>query len=358
MKLLRDNHPEDAVEYPVIFRGGNDYPSFLTDALSSIPVASPVAILNSGSSMETGDDKTNDEATSNAVKCDNGLTAEGTNSVASPVAILNSGSSMETGDDKTNDEATFNTAECDNTEGTKSIHAVSHSKAIEVGAKNTPCQDNKLRYISKYLVQFVPDAKPQTKGTTVQISGARVLTSEKCATIIQECEEKKRKEQEEKERKKLLREKKKQEKEEEQRKKKALVAEKRAQAAEKRAQAAEKRAQAAEKNRVQAEKKAQAAAKKAEKEADKASQQANKPSRKRQTDGNMSTRSKLPRVDEGTVDSEAENVCCVCFQSYQGDLEDSDWVQCACNRWLYEDYITDVVHDVHGRELFCPYCCQ
>ena len=169
------------------------------------------------------------------VECDNGLSAEGTNPVASPVAILNSGSSMETGYDKTNDElATSNTAECDNTEGTKSIRAVSNNKAIEVGAKNTPSQDNKLRYISKYLVQFVPDAKPQTKGTTVQISGARVLTSEKCATIIQEREEKKRKEQEEKERKKLLREKKKQEKEEEQRKKKALVAEKRAQAAEKR----------------------------------------------------------------------------------------------------------------------------
>ena len=145
----------------------------------------------------------------------------------------------------------------------------------------------------------------------------------------------------------MLREKKKQEKEEEQRKKKALVAEKRA-------QAAEKRAQAAEKKRVQAEKKAQAAAKKAEKEADKASQ----PSRKRQTDDNVSTRSKLPRVNEGMVDSEAENVCCVCFQSYQGDLEDSDWLQCACNRWLHEDCITDVVLDVRGRELFCPYCCQ
>ena len=192
IKWLRDNHPEDAVEYPVLFTGGNDYPSYLTDALPSIPVASPVTILNSGSSMETGNDKTNDEATSNAVECDNGLSAEGTNPVASPVAILNSGSSMETGDDKTNDKlATSNTTECDNTEGTKSIRAVSNSKAIEVGAKNTPSQDNKLRYISKYLVQFVPDAKPQTKGTTVRFSGARVLTSEKCATIIQEREEKK-----------------------------------------------------------------------------------------------------------------------------------------------------------------------
>ena len=150
MKWLRDNHPEDAVEYPVLFTGGNDYPSSLTDTLPYIPVASPVAILNSGSSMETGNDKINDEATSNAVKC-NDVSAEGTNLVASPVAILNSGSSMETGDDKTNDEATSNTAECDNTEGTKSIRVVSNSKAIEVGAKNTPSQDNKLRYISKYV---------------------------------------------------------------------------------------------------------------------------------------------------------------------------------------------------------------
>ena len=61
--------------------------------------------------------------------------------------------------------------------------------------------------------------------------------------------------------------------------------------------------------RAQAEKKSQAAAKKAEKEANKASQQASKPSSKRQIDGNVSTRSKLPRVDEGTVDSEAENAC-------------------------------------------------
>ena len=146
-----------------------------------------------------------------------------------------------------------------------------------------------------------------------------------------------------------------------------MAAEKSAQAAEKRTQATEKRAQAAEtrsrgsscRKKGSTEKKAQAAAKKVEKEANKASQQANKPSRKRQTDVHVSTRSKLLRDDEGTVDSEAENIaCCVCFQCYQGDQEDSDWVQCACNRWLHEDCITDVVHDIHGRELFCPYCCQ
>ena len=44
--------------------------------------------------------------------------------------------------------------------------AVSNNKTKEVGAKNTPSHV-KLRYISKYLVQFVPDAKPQNKETTI-----------------------------------------------------------------------------------------------------------------------------------------------------------------------------------------------
>ena len=71
---------------------------------------------------------------------------------------------METGDDETNDEVTSNTVECDdglseiNAEGSNSMPAVSDSKTEEVGAKDTPSKGN--RYISKYLVQFVPDAKP------------------------------------------------------------------------------------------------------------------------------------------------------------------------------------------------------
>lgn len=38
--------------------------------------------------------------------------------------------------------------------------------------------DNKLRYISKYLIQFFPEAKPKNKETAVWISGAMVLTSD------------------------------------------------------------------------------------------------------------------------------------------------------------------------------------
>ena len=77
MKWLRENHPEFAAKYPAYCTGSNDdsdktnkgYPSSLTDSLCYLPVASPAAILTPGSSMETGDEITNDEATSGMVEC-------------------------------------------------------------------------------------------------------------------------------------------------------------------------------------------------------------------------------------------------------------------------------------------------
>jgi len=79
---------------------------------------------------------------------------------------------------------------------------------------------NKLRYISKYLVQFVPDAKPQTSETPVRISGARVLTGDKCIAILKEREEKRK---QDKERKKAEREQRKMAKEEGQKKKESTT---------------------------------------------------------------------------------------------------------------------------------------
>ena len=90
-------------------------------------------------------------------------------------------------------------------------------------------------YPFNHLVQFVPDAKPQSKQQMVRISGARVLTGDTCAVILQEREEKKQKEKAEKKKRKLLREQMKKEKEEELRRKKAALAQKKATAAEKRA---------------------------------------------------------------------------------------------------------------------------
>ena len=80
------------------------------------------------------------------------------------------------------------------------------SSSTKVTAVKNNKENDKLRYISKYLVQFVPDAKPRNKETAVRISEARVLMSDKCAAILKEHEEKIKKQQEEKERRKLERE--------------------------------------------------------------------------------------------------------------------------------------------------------
>ena len=70
--MVKENHPEAAAEYPAFFTGSNNgsdlgYTSSVTYSRSYLPVASPVGILTSGSSVETGDDVTNDEATSKTV---------------------------------------------------------------------------------------------------------------------------------------------------------------------------------------------------------------------------------------------------------------------------------------------------
>ena len=201
--MVKESHPEAAAEYPAFFTGNNDgsdleYPSSLTHLPSYLPVASPVAILTSGSSMETGDDVTNDEATSKTVECDDGLSETNaadsnmftkTNDLSkSTVAksVNNYEYSSEKLTEKSNNaagststvEITANNLPGDESNpeklSEKNVNtpvtgpAVSFDKTKEVGNKNTPSQDNgKLRYISKYLVQFVPDAKPQNKEATV-----------------------------------------------------------------------------------------------------------------------------------------------------------------------------------------------
>ena len=77
-----------------------------------------------------------------------------------------------------------------------------------------PEHEGALRYISKYLVQYVPVKQSKVSGMGKRAAGARVLTSDECAQILAEREEKKRKEQEEKEKRKSEREQKKKEREE------------------------------------------------------------------------------------------------------------------------------------------------
>ena len=79
--------------------------------------------------------------------------------------------------------------------------------------------DPELRYISKYLVQVIANATPKSSTSAAKrVSGARVLTSAKCAAILEEREQKK-KEIVEKNKRKAERELKKKEKEEAARKK-------------------------------------------------------------------------------------------------------------------------------------------
>ena len=213
-----------------------------------------------------------------------------------------------------------------------------------------PEHSGELRYISKYLVQFVPATKPKDKTSAAKrVSGARVLTSAKCAAILQEREEKKRKEQEEKEQRKADRERKKAEKEEAVKKK------------------ADERAKKAEEKAKKAEEKARKAETLAQARSNRAKSTSTTVTKKRKTTNDSSvasTSSAAPPPATSSVGLDLEpsiniNECCVCYRTFEEDQHDCtglEWVECVCQRWLHEDCVCDVVLDSEGRELLCPYC--
>ena len=88
----------------------------------------------------------------------------------------------------------------------KGDDVITCSSKSKASATKSNEKNDKPSYISKYLVQFVPDAKPKIKETAVRISGAGFLMSDKCVVILKESEEKIKKQQKEKERRKLERE--------------------------------------------------------------------------------------------------------------------------------------------------------
>ena len=70
---------------------------------------------------------------------------------------------------------------------------------------------------------------------------------------------------------------------------------------------------------------------------------------------NLSVAQQL-RGDTQDTDS---NKCCVCLQSFEEDVElgfGVQWIQCACERWLHEDCVIDVITDSSGKERLCPFC--
>ena len=234
-----------------------------------------------------------------------------------------------------------------------------------------PEHEGALRYISKYLVQYVPVKQSKVSGMGKRAAGARVLTSDECAQILAEREEKKRKEQEEKEKRKSEREQKKKEREEAARRK------------------AEKKKEA-DRLRAESKRKTNSGSRNTRPRKRSSSSSSSMPSKKKSTGTCPSTSAAFiesesvpsilvetlnpepvetpnpepvetpnpeppsPNNDASSiVDDMDSNQCCVCFEMYDNTTE---WVQCVCQRWLHEDCYTDIVLDKYGRELLCPFC--
>ena len=219
----------------------------------------------------------------------------------------------------------------------------------------TPCStipgsspDDELKCILKFLVQFVPAPTPKTKDSVAKrVSDARVLTSAKCAAILEEQEERKRKEQEEKDQWKAARERKKKEREE----------------------AAKKKAE----ERVKKAKQVLARSKKRQKST---SESITTPKRRKNTPKSSSaTRasSSLLNFSAGPSGCSSAarpkrkksepcinvNECCVCYRTFEDDRREctgSEWVECICKRWLHEECVCDIELDAEGRELLCLFC--
>lgn len=211
-----------------------------------------------------------------------------------------------------------------------SVSTSCHGAAATPQSSHTPAYPT--TYISKYLVQYIPVSVPKPNAPVKRVSGARVLTSAKCAAILEEREEKKRKEKEEREKRKLEREKKKLEKEK--------VAKEKAE------ESARKSAERARQKEAQL------------------SRKRSKPVAKRRktlptpvSEGSSSKDSSTPTSSSVQQSMETENQCCVCNCTYEDDQREgtgSDWVQCACKRWLHEECLCDIEIDALRREMFCP----
>jgi len=118
---------------------------------------------------------------------------------------------------------------------------------------SAPQHEGSLKYINKYLVQYVP-VKQKKPSSSSRVTGARILTSEECAQIIFEHEEKKRNE---KEARRVAREQRKKEKEEPARKKVELAEKRKEEVAKKREEAAKKKEESTKRKQEAARKKGQ-----------------------------------------------------------------------------------------------------
>ena len=240
------------------------------------------------------------------------------------------------------------------------INTPSHLPTSVTPAVPIPEHERELRYISKYLIQYVPVKQRKISSMGKRVTGARVLTSDECAQILAEQQEKKQKDLEEKEKRKADREQKKREKEEEARHK----AEKKKEADRKRAENKRKASTGPRNSRTQKRSNSSSSSLSAKKR-NTNTYPSNCPSTSAafmESELLASTPAEtvstgpepqLPNNDSPSIVDLDSNQCCVCLEMYDGTTE---WVQCVCQRWLHEDCYSDVILDKYGRELLCPFC--
>ena len=155
---------------------------------------------------------------------------------------------------------------------------------------------------------------------------ARLLTSAEALAQLEQKERKKKEALEEKERKKAERMEKKRRREDEQKRK-----------------------------REEQQKKAEIKAKNAAQKKLKVSQKSDSTSSEACASAPPKKRACKQRETENEINTD---MCCVCCVLYSEDINGSgsDWIECACGRWLHEDCAEGCIVGADGRERFCPFC--
>ena len=154
MKWLHENHPESKTECIVRSNNGSDgSPLSIADAFFDLPIASPLSIVASDSLMET----THDKVSSTMLECDDDKLINRISTTNAPQrkdteSTCTGQGSQRLFDSKGDDDV---------------IIPGPNSTKTKASAAEDNRENDKLRYISKYLVQFVPDAKPRNKETAV-----------------------------------------------------------------------------------------------------------------------------------------------------------------------------------------------
>ena len=70
--------------------------------------------------------------------------------------------------------------------------------------------------------------------------------------------------------------------------------------------------------------------------------------------GSLSSELQL-HINEG---SSMDQTCCECLGTYGDNIREStcaEWVKCACEHWIHEECIDQVVIDLEGKERFCSH---